>query len=428
MRFVLSFMMMFVLAVSAQAVTIQTLETKQGVPVWLVESHTLPMVSAQVAFRAGSAFEAKEQAGLAALTASLLNEGADDMDAQAFQTKVEELGSSVRAGASKLNLTVSLRTLSQNLDDSFELFGLAITDPRFDTEAVERVQASILSGLKQAQQDNSSVAQSKFVELLYGDHPYGHPTSGYMPTVEALDRKDVKSFYKDNFTRSNMVVSIVGDITPEKAIELVEKHLSDLPKGESRNQVLEAPKKPLPLVQRIEMNVPQSKIILGHLGLDRHHPDYFASYAMNYILGGGGFNSRLMEEVREKRGLAYGVTSYFQPMPHQGAFIVSTSTKNKDADTSRAVIIGELKRIREGGVSQKEYEGAMSYLSGSFPLRLDSNGKILSYLTTMQLENLGVDYLDTWISKVQAVSKEDIQRVANELIKPEDLLTVIVGK
>lgn len=412
---------------TAQAVNVQTLKTKDGVSVWLVESHALPMVSAQVTFRAGSAFEPEGKEGVALLTASLMNEGAGHLSGEEFIQKLESMGASIGGSADKLNLSINMQTLTKHKKDVFKLLGLAISQPLFEEEAFGRMQAETLSALKRSRQSNSAIAMERFEQALYGSHPYGHPVMGYEGTVSKLTVADVKALYGHFFTKKNMVVSIVGDMTAKEALSYTEKYLSDLPKGDKRFVVEQMPSEPEPILERIEMNVPQSKVILGHLGIDRHHPDYFAAYMMNYILGGGGFNSRLMEEVREKRGLAYGVSSYFDVLPQRGGFVISTSTKNQDVETARQVILSELRKIAEKGVTQAEYEGAKSYLSGSFPLRLDSNNKILSYLSVMQMEGLGADYLDTWVANVNAVSKADIERVAKELIDTQALVTVIVG-
>ena len=427
-KFIASCLLFCAVSTAAIALEIKEVMTTKGIASWLVESHQLPMVTVQVAFRSGSAFDPEGKEGLAAFTAGLFTEGAGSLGGTAFQEKLDMLGSRLSVTTNRLDTTFTLTTLSQNVDESFDLLVMAITDPRFEREAMERLRRTTLSAIKQIPQNPASVVSHEFPPLVYGEkHPYAHPTEGVIETVSAFTRKDVKDFYKENYTKTNMVVSVVGDITPRKLKTLLEGKLVNLTYGTGCNKLEKGLQAPTPLIKRIEMPVPQSHVLMGHKGINRHDEDYFAAYAMNYMLGGGGFNSRLMEEIREKRGLTYGVYSYFDFMPDWGPFMVAVQTKNKDAGTSIALIKKEMQRIKDKGVRQKEYEGAMSYLTGSFPLRLDSNRKILGYLTVMQREELGKDYLDKWVERVKQVTRDDIQRVAKRLLHPEDMVVLIVG-
>lgn len=417
----------FFAVAQAKAVDIQEVETPSGFKVWLVQSEALPMVSVEVAFRAGSVFDPEGRAGLAAFTAALMNEGAGELDAAAFKQRLEDKGAYFATGAGKLNLSVQLQTLKEHLPATFELLGKALTVPRFEQEDAKRIREAMVASLKRVPENPSAVLARAFKKRLYGDHPYGQPTSGYEESVQGFSAANARYFYNQNITRANMVISVVGDVGADTVSRLVDTHLSALPKGKQRNRVLLPPTDPEPLVQRVDMAIPQSHVKMGHLGISRDDPDYFAAYFMNYILGGGGFNSRLMEQVRVKQGLAYSVGSYFDPLPHRGSFEVAVQTKNVDVQRSIDTIISEITKLKQNGISQAEYEGAMNYLTGSFPLRLDSNRKILGYLTTMQLESLGKDYLDTWVEKMKNVSKEDVERVARRLLHPDELVTVIVG-
>ena len=409
------------------AVNIQSFTTPKGLNVWLVESHEIPMVSVEIGFRAGGSFDPPQREGLAYFTSALLNEGAGHLDATSFQEEVDKIGASIGGSADKLNLTIGLTTLSEQIDPAFYLLGLAVREPRFDEKAAERIKGQILASLKRDEENPGSVISKNYRRAIYGLHPYGKPLKGFADTVELFSSKNAAFFHKNYMTRENMVISVVGDVTKAKLSKLLDENIADLSRGKKRQKVALAPDAPFAAIVKVPMAVPQAHIMMGHQGISRHDPDYFAAYAMNYILGGGGFNSRLMEEVREKRGLAYSVYSYFAPLPHAGSFTASVQTKNKDAFKTISLMRKEFHRMRDALVSEKEYEGAINYLTGSFPLRIDSNSKILGYLTTMQMENLGIDYLSTWQNKVKSVTREDMQRVARRLLQPENLVTVIVG-
>tara|TARA_R110000868_G_scaffold262401_2_gene521144 strand:- start:124825 stop:126117 length:1293 start_codon:yes stop_codon:yes gene_type:complete len=427
MRFLVTVFFVFC-AVQAQALNIQQVSSpKLGVQALLVESQSIPMVNIQVAFRAGSAFDPQGKGGLAHLTGALFDEGAGDLDSKAYTESLERIGALFSVNPGLLNTTFSMRTLSDKKEEAFKLLGMAISQPRFDKEAFKRMQDATLSAIKSAQQNPGSIANLLLRENLYINHPYGQPTNGIQTVVENLSVLDVQNFYKANFTRRNMVVSVVGDITKAELENYLDLLFENLPQGQGRQQVAQAPEAITPVIIRETRAVPQSTVYLAHLGINREDKDYYAAYAMNYILGGGGFNSRLMEEIREKRGLAYGVSSYFEPLPHKGAFIASVSTKNKDVQTAISLIKKEIARLKKKGVTDEEYAGAMSFLKGSFPLRLDSSSKVLGYLTTMQMENLGLDYLDKWTKRIESVSKEDMQRVAKRLLHENEMITVIVG-
>lgn len=426
MRYIIFVLACFV-ANFSHAVDIQQVTSpKLGIQAWLVESPSLPMVNVHVSFKAGSVFDGDNKQGLAALTASLIPEGSGNMDAAEFTQKVESIGALFSASANRLSTTVAMRMLSDHQDASFKLLGQAITKPRFDEAAFNRIKDATLTGIRAGQQNPGHVAGLLLKEHLYENHPYGQPAVGTLHTVQGLTRFDVKRFYDQNYTQKNMLVSVVGDITAKELGMYLDSMFEGLKQGQAQNSFPDQTPSVTPVVVKKEMNVPQSTVYLAHKGITRDDPDYYAAYVMNYILGGGGFNSRLMEEVREKRGLAYGVYSYFEPLPGGGAFIASVSTNNKDVQKSIDLIKAEISRMHQG-VSEKEFNGALSYLKGSFPLRLDSSSKVLGYLDTMQLQSLGMDYLDMWTKRIESVTQEDVKRVAKRLLQPNNLMTVIVG-
>lgn len=416
-------------AADTPVVPIQQLKTPSGISVWLVESHTLPMVSVEVAFNAGAMHDPQGKEGVANMTAALLTQGgAGGLSSEQFLKQTERLGAGIDADADRQVLSVGLQSLSENIEASFSHFAEVINAPAFHEKDFERVKQALLASRKRVQENPTKLADEAFDQLVFGRyHPYAHAVMGTDYSLPSMTRKDVQNYYKKMFGRKNMVVSIVGDITPKKAVALVEQHFAGLPKGRSYSAP-EAPQVQPPVLQKITLPVPQTSIIMGHKGISRQNPDYFATLLMNHIFGSGGFSSILMEEVREKRGLAYGIYSYFEPFPHWGAFQVSVKTKNESAFQVVDLVKQEIEKLKADGVSQEAYQEAMDYMIGSFPLRLDSNNDILTYLTFMQTENMGADYLDKWLDNMRKVTRDDIHRVAKKYLKPEDMIVVMVGQ
>ena len=410
-------------------VPIQQLKTKSGINIWLVESHTLPMVSVEVAFKAGSMYDPQGKEGVANMTAAMLTQGGvDGMSSEEYLKQSERLGTAIAADADIQTLSTGMQSLSENVDEAFALFAKALLKPDFNKADFERVKEALLAARKRIQENAGKLASEAFDELIFGRyHPYAHATIGTDYSLPALTRKDVKDYYDKMLNRKNMYVSIVGDITPDQAKTLVEKHLSQLPKG-ATVKLPAAPKPQPPVLQKLTLAVPQTSIMMGHAGISRQNPDYFAVLLMNHIFGSGGFSSILMEEVREKRGLAYSIQSYFEPLPHWGPFQVSVKTKNESAYQVVDLVKAEIEKLKENGVSQEAYEEAMDYMVGSFPLRLDSNSNILSYLTFMQAEDMGADYLDKWLENMRNVSQEDVHRAAQKYLHPEQMIVVMVGQ
>lgn len=406
---------------------IQQLESKQGIKVWLVESHQIPMVSVRLTFRAGSAFEPEDQSGLANLAASLLDEGAGDLDALAFKEALDDIGARFGAGADKLDTDVSLSTLSGHKREAFRLMGLAVTAPRFDTTDVERVKAAIVAGIRQSNERPGTVASLRFMKSVFGDHPYGTSMVGTEESVQAIDDAQLAAWHKAQFTKANMVVAMVGDITPAEVLELVDEALGGLPNGTARNRVTATPSATVPQFVKVSKDIPQASVMVGHVGMPRDDADYFPMLVMNEILGGGAMTSRLGEEVREKNGLVYDVRSVNIPMPQGGVFYVSLQTENGKVQKALDLVKAELSRIKAKPVDKQEFDDATDYLAGSFPLRIDSNAKILEYLALMQMEDLGPDYLETWVSRIRAVTPADVQRVAKKLIDEKGMALTIVG-
>ncbi len=428
---------MMALAVGLAAVTmgeqamadpkIQQLVTPAGVPVWLVESHQIPMISVEVAVRAGTAFEPANEGGIANLTASLLDEGAGEMDSHAFKEAMDLIGMRLGASADLLDVSVNMDTLAEHKGRAFELLGLAMREPRFDDEPVARLKQATVAGLKRSEESPSAVAQKAFGPALFGRHPYARRVSGSLESVPTLTGAMAKAYHADQFTRKNMVVSVVGDITPDVLLPLVDKALAGLPEGHGRNAVETGPAAPERQNVHIQKPVPQATVLVGQFGVPRDNPDFWSVLVMNELLGGGVLTSRLFDSVREKNGLAYDVRSMNVPLPFNGSFVLSVQSDNAKVQKALDLMSAEVDRLRTVEPSQQEYDDVMAFLTGSFPLRLDSNAKILGYLTLMQMEGLGPDYLELWTARVRKVTRGDILRVAQTYLTPDRMTMVLVG-
>jgi zinc protease len=416
------------LALPAVAAPIQKLETKGGLEAWLVEEPSIPIIALELAFRGGgSASNPAGREGLANLVSGLLDEGAGEMKALAFQTRLEELAISLSFDSGKDTFRVSLRTLSQHRDEAFRLLGLALGAPRFDAAPLERVRNQILAGIERRAEDPDAIAGLTWIAKAFPDHAYGRPGSGTTESVKAIERRDLEGFVKDRLARDNVLIAAVGDIAPGELSRLLDLTLGGLP---ARAAALALAPTGLPAggsLTVVRKAIPQSVVSFGLPGIMRHDPDWYAAYVMNYVLGGGGFTSRLYQEVREKRGLAYSIYTYLYPYQYAAAYRGGVATANARVAQSLALVRSELDRLAADGISDQELSDAKTFLNGSFPLRLDSNSKIAGILISMQLYRLGIDYLEKRPGYIAAVNAADIRRVAKRLLRSDDLIVVVVG-
>ncbi|WP_066818770.1 M16 family metallopeptidase [Frigidibacter mobilis] len=409
------------------AVEIQEVTSPGGIEAWLVEDHSIPFVALELRFRGGASLDAPGKRGAINLMTALIEEGAGDLDAQGFAEAREALAASYRFRAGDDTLSVSARMLTENRDAAVDLLKLALTEPRFDADAVERVRGQVLSGLQSDEQNPGALAGRAFNALAFGAHPYGSVSDGTLDSVAALTREDMLDAQARTIARDRVVVSAVGDITAADLGALLDELLGDLPETGA------------PLPDRAEMGLtggvtvvdfdtPQSVVVFGQEGLARDDPDFFPAYILNQILGGGGFSSRLMQEVREARGLTYGVYSYIVPRDHAETWQGSFASSNERVAEAIEVVRAEWARAAAGGVTVEELEAAKTYLTGSYPLRFDGNGQIADILVGMQLDHLPADYVNTRNAEVEAVTLEDIARVAAERLHPDDLRFVVAGR
>jgi len=407
---------------------IQEVTSPGGIKAWLVESHVNPLIAIRFAFFGGASQDAPEKDGQAYFVTSMMDEGAGDLDATAFQERVQSLAMRMDFDASRDVMLGSIQTLSKNKDEVFDLARLAMAEPRFEESALARVKAQILAGLKYDENDPSTVASLAWHRLAFKDHPYGRPVKGTEKSVAAMMTDDLHDYVRGVFARDKLVVSVVGDITPEELGPALDTLFGDLPQKSDLREIVEA-KPPLgPAREVIKMDVPQSVAQFGFRGIPRDDDDFIPAYILNYIIGGGGFSSRLMEEVREKRGLAYSVHSNLYPYRHGAVFVGNVATKNEAVGQSLQVIKSELEAISEEGLTEDQLNAAKAYLTGAYALRFESSSGIASQLLWIQIEDLGIDYIAKRNALIEAVTLEDVKRIAKRLLAPDQLITTIVGR
>lgn len=414
--------------VQAQAaVNIENWQTASGAQVYFVENHDLPMIDISVNFAAGSAYDTPALAGLAGITRHMLTTGAAGMDEETISKRMADVGAVLGGDFDLDRASLSLRTLSseREREQALDVYSAVLQQPDFPDAVLQRDKLRIVANLKEALTKPGVIADRNFMRLLYGTHPYG--LSSEPETVSAVRRDDVLQFYRTYYGARNAVIALIGDMTRAQAGDIAERLSSGLPQAD-RAQALPAPQLPQRAAeQRIAHPATQSHIILGYPGVRRGDPDYFALYVGNYILGGGGFSSRLMEEVREKRGLVYGVSSYFMPMAAAGPFQIGLQTKKEQSAEALKVVRETLSNFIDKGVTDAELKAAKQNLIGGFPLRIDSNAKILDYLSVIGFYQLPLSYLEDFGQEVQQVTAAQIKDAFQRRVQADKMVTVIVG-
>ena len=412
---------------SKYADRIQQVTSSKGIKAWLIEDHSVPLMAMQFAFVGGSTQDPEGKEGLANFLTSMLDEGAGDIKSKKFQSMLDEMAIRMEFDATRDAFDGNFQTLTRNRDKALELMYLALNKPRFDKKAMQRMRGQLLAGLKFDAKSPNKIAAKAWFETAFGDHPYARPVKGTEKSLKSIRAKDLEQYRRRVFARDTLKISVVGDITADELAVALDKIFGDLPEKADLVAIPEVEIQKGPVRKLVNMDNPQSVAQFGHQGLKRDDKDFIPAYVLNYILGGGGFASRLMEEVREKRGLAYSVYSYLYPLDHGAMFLGGVATKNEKLEESLDVIKKVLGHIAENGPSEEELKNAKLYLTGSYPLRFDTSSKIASQLLWIQMDNLGIDYIDTRNKMVKAVTREQIKRVAKRLIHPEKLIITIVG-
>ncbi|MGD8308165.1 MAG: pitrilysin family protein [Chromatiales bacterium] len=410
------------------APSIQSWETPNGARVLFVEAPELPILDVRVVFDAAGARDG-DSPGLASLTNSLLSEGAGPWSADQIAERLEAVGAELSSGSLRDMAWVSARTLTEDepLRTTIETLAAVIAEPRFDPEDLERVRANTLVALKQEEQSPAETAKKAFYRAVYGDHPYGAHPSGTPESVAAIDRSDVVAFHRRYYVARNAVVAIVGAVSREQAGRLAERVTAGLAGGESALPLPQVPEPADGSLVRVDFPSSQSHIYSGQPGMRRGDPDYFPLYVGNHILGGNGLVSQLSEEVRNERGLSYSVYSYFLPMQRRGPFVMGAQTKNAQADEALAVMRRTVLEFIERGPTADELDEAKQNITGGFPLRIDSNDDIVEYLAMIGFYGLPLDYLDTLVDKVDAVTAAQIRDAFSRRLHPDRFVTIILG-
>ncbi len=399
-----------------------------GLVLIVLERHALPMVTVTLSLKTGSIYDPPGQEGLANLTGSCLSRGTKRRTATQISKEIDFVGgilsSTTGLDFSQLNLTI----LKKELNLGFDLLADVLLRPAFAVDELAREKQEVIADLIRQDDEPRQVAAKAFYKMVYGSHPYWHPTEGTLESVGRIKRNQLVKFHRKYYRPNNAVMVVVGDITPAEVNRLLKKYLADWESEPVDFPEPDAAPAPGKIQQKlIDKPLTQATIMLGHLGISRRNPDYYATYVMNYILGGGGFSSRLVTRIRDNLGLVYSVGSYFRANIQPGDFQVSAQTKNSSAPQVVKAILSEIRRIHTQPVSDEELQAAKAYITGSFPLKLDTNSKVASYLTYMENYGLGMDYLEKFPQYINAVTKEMVQAAAEKYLRPDNYTLVIVG-
>lgn len=418
---------LLVLPAAAQT-KIQRVVSPGGIEAWLVEERGLPIIGLEVSWAGGSVNDPVGKDGLAYLLSATLDEGAGDLDSAAFRGALTDKAISISFETAREDFSGSLKTLTENRDAAFELLRLALVEPRFDAEPVERMKRNIATDIAREAQNANAVASRAWFKAAFGNGPYARPRKGTPETTAALTPDDLRGFFRRLISRQGMKVAVVGDIDAKTLSQLLDKTFGALPKVSGITPIAAAVPVAGARFRGVKMDTPQTVIRFGFEGLLRHDPDFVPAFVLNYILGGGSFSSRLYEEVREKRGLAYGVSTSLRPYSRAGLWLGGTATRADRAAETLKVIRSELDRMAKDGPTQTELDDAITYLTGAYPLRFDTNSKIAGQLAGIQRQNLGIDYIEKRNAMVESVTLEDLKRVAARWIKTKNLIVVAVGR
>ncbi|HET7679340.1 MAG TPA: pitrilysin family protein [Xanthobacteraceae bacterium] len=424
-RFAPLFAVLCIAAAPAQAVPIERVISPGGLEAWLVRQETVSLISLEFAFAGGASQDPADKAGVANMVSALLDEGAGDLDSRAFHERLEDKAIELRFRAGRDYFNGSLRVLNEHRDDAVELLRLALTAPRFETRDVERMRSQILSGLQRDTTSPNAIAGRRWWAAAFPGHPYGRQVNGSLESVPQIGVDDLRTYVKRVLARDGLKIAIVGNLDAAAAGALIDRIFGSLP--------AKADLQPVPMVdpqglgQRIvvDLNVPQTVITFGRRGVFRNDPDFMAAYILDHILGGGTFSSRFYAEIREKRGLAYSINDSLVWLKGTALMIGGTATRADRTAETLTVIESEIQRMAETGPTEEELAKAKSYLKGAYALNLDTSNKIAGALLQIQLDGLGIDYIDRRGALIDAVTLEDTKRVAQRLLKSGMLITIV---
>ncbi|WP_407977020.1 M16 family metallopeptidase [Brucella pseudogrignonensis] len=418
-----SMMLLIILNLPANAIEIQEVVSPKGIKAWLVEDNSVPLVSMRFSFKGGTSQDPGGKEGLANLMTGLFDEGAGDLDSDSFQERIDNLGGEMSFTASPDSVSGSIRMLAENRDAVSDLLALAVNKPRFDQDAVDRIRQQVVASLEASQRNPSTIASRKFSEVLYGNHPYGRPDEGTVKSLQSISREDLATFHRKNFARDRLTVGVVGSINAKDLGEMLDKVFGDLPANAELVPVPDA-KLALGTTTSLSFDMPQTSISFVYPAIPRKDPEFFAAYLMNHILG-GGFTSRLYAEVREKRGLAYSVSSSMALRDHVSALTISTATRPEKAQESLKIIREQVAAMANDGPTEAELQAAKSYLKGSYAVNnLDSSVSIADTLVGLQEAGLDREYIDKRADLIDAVTLDQVKAIAKKLLEAEPAILI----
>lgn len=418
-----SMMLLVILNLPAYAIEIQEVVSPKGIKAWLVEDSSVPLISMRFSFKGGTSQDPGGKEGLANLMTGLFDEGAGDLDSDSFQERIDNLGAEMSFSASPDSVSGNIRMLAENRDAVNGLLALAVNKPRFDQDAIDRIRQQVVASLEASQRNPSTIASRKFSEVLYGNHPYGRPDEGTVKSLQSISRDDLVNFHRKNFARDRLTIGVVGSINAKDLGEMLDKVFGDLPANAELVPVPEA-KLALGTTTSLSFDMPQTSISFVYPAVPRNDPEFFASYLMNHILG-GGFTSRLYAEVREKRGLAYSVSSSMALRDHVSALTISTATRPEKAQESLKIIREQVARMANDGPTEAELAAAKSYLKGSYAVNnLDSSVSIADTLVGLQEAGLDREYIDKRAELIDAVTLDQVKAIAKKLLEAEPAILI----
>jgi len=398
-----------------------------GLVVITSEQQALPMVTLSLLIEGGSRLDPAGSEGAANLVAQLLTYGTKKHTAVQLSDELDFIGATITTGCSEEAVTANLTILKKDLETGLKLLAEILTEASFPQEEINRQKQAVIASILAQEEQPGHVAEVKFMETLYPKSPYGRQVEGTAESVKRIERSTLVDYYDKNIRPERAIIAVVGDVSQKEIVEKLTQAFQPWQKQSALKSPAAAPAPGAPTVVKINKQLTQANIILGHAGVPRTHPDYYAIQVMNYIMGGGGFSARLMDSIRNERGFAYSVYSQFEPLKYTGIFEVVMQTKNETAVESIKLAVAEMRRMRDKGVTDDELKEAKDYLIGSFPLRFDTNRKVAAFLSQVEFYGLGLDYPDKYTEIIKKVTKEDVLRVAQQYLHPEKLIIVVVA-
>lgn len=428
MRLILLFCLFFFLSEEVFGFNPKELETKKGLKFWFVQDTSLPIISLDFGFKGGAFFDKDNKDGTSTFLASILDEGAGELNSMNFQKKMDSIGMKLSFSSSKDFFSGKFQTVSENKENAFDLLKLVLTKPRFEKSEIEKIKNQMIASFKISNSNVSDTAAREFYKHFFDGHKFSKDDDGNLESLNNIGLEDLKIFFKKNLTKSNLVISISGDITENEAISLIDLSLGSLPKGPDAYKVIPSKKEFPNKVKFIKKKTPQSAVIFGHKGIARNEEDFFAARICNYVMGGGGFQSRLYKNVRERRGLTYSIYSYFISLQNNDILLGGFQTKNESVKETIELVKDEWKKMNNIGISAEELSEAKTYYKGSFTRNYASTSTISSLLNTVQRYELGIDYFKERNKIIDSLTLKKVNKVAKEIFLPENLFFLVVGK